>query len=484
MSNSQKMSARERINCLLDANSFVEIGANVSKRNTDFNLTQKEAPSDGVITGYGLIDSTPVYVYSQDVSVLNGTVGEMHAKKIVNVYDNAMKIGVPVIGLIDCGGLRLQEATDALDGFGKIYTKQIEASGVIPQVSAVFGTCGGASAISAAMTDFTFMTKESARIFVNAPNTVDGVYAGRCDISDSDNVARVGNADFVCEDEETLLAELRTLIGVLPSNNIGNATDEECTDDLNRLTPEIYVGVKDSAYMLSVLSDNNLFIETKKNYAKEMVTGFIKLNGVTIGAVANRGEILDEEGKVSEKLDNSLTASGCQKAERFVNFCDAFNIPILTLTDVKGFATTRCNEAKLAVSVARLTKAFCEASVAKINVITGDALSSAYISMNSKHIGADMVFTFDGIKIGPMEPKMAAQIMYADEIAGANDKQSMINEKAELIGYGLASSESAAKRGYVDSIIDPQTTRKNLIYAFEMFLAKEENYVYKKHGTI
>ena len=484
MSNSEQLSARERINCLLDANSFVEIGANVSKRNTDFNLQQKDAPSDGVITGYGVIDCNPVYVYSQDVSVLNGTVGEMHARKIASLYDMALKVGAPVIGLIDCGGLRLQEATDALNGFGEIYMKQITASGIIPQISAIFGTCGGASAISAAMTDFVFITKESGKLFVCAPNTIDGNYVGKCDTSAAEYVSTTGNVDFVYDDEQQLLDGIRKLVSFLPSNNEDNDAYEECDDDLNRLTAELSSDIKDSSFTLSIIADNNEFIEIKKDYAPEMVTGFLRLNGNTVGAIANRSELFDEDGKVAKKLDSVMTSKGCKKAAKFVKFCDAFSIPVLTLTDVTGFAATKCNEKTLAASVATLTSTFADATVPKINVVTGKAYGTAYIAMNSKHIGADMVFAWPDSQIGTMDSKNAAQIIYAQEIEEAKDKQAFINEKAELYGFGMSSAQSAAKRGYVDSIIEPQSTRKNLIYAFDMLFTKRDTTPFKKHGTI
>lgn len=484
MSNSVQLSARERINYLLDANSFVEIGAYVSKRNTDFNLGQKEAPSDGVITGYGVINNNPVYVYSQDVSVLNGTVGEMHAKKIASLYDLAIKVGAPVIGLIDCGGMRLAEATDALDAFGKIYLKQITASGVIPQIAAVFGKCGGASAISAAMTDFTFITKDNGKYFVSAPNTIDGNYVGKCDTSAASFVGSNGSVDFVGESDEEVLDSIKSLIDVLPSNNSDDGDIDECMDDLNRLCDDLSTDVKDSAYILTSISDNNLFIEVKKEYAKEMVTGFIKLNGMTIGAVANRSEILSQDGSVETKLESVITVNGCQKASKFINFCDAFDIPILTLTDVTGFNTTKDDEVGMAKAVAKLTESFASAEVAKINVITGKAFGSAYVTMNSKHIGADIVFAWDGTEIGTMNPNEAVQIIYADEIAKASDKQSFINEKANEYALEQSSAQSAAKRGYVDCIIEPMATRKNLIYSFDMLYNKIANVPYKKHSTI
>ena len=296
MSNSSQ--ASQRIAALLDDNSFVEIGAMVTARATDFDLKQTETPSDGVITGYGVIDGNLVYVYSQDADVLGGALGEMHAKKIARIYDMAMKMGAPVIGLIDCAGIRLQEATDALNAFGEIYMKQTLASGVIPQITAIFGACGGGLALFPTLTDFTFMEATKAKLFVNSPNALDGNYAEKNDTAAADfQSAEAGIVDVVA-DEAEVLSQIRTLVSLLPGNNEDDASYVECTDDLNRASAELANCVGDTSVALSIIADDNMFFETKAAYAKEMVTGFIKLNGVTVGAVANRSEVVDEEGKV------------------------------------------------------------------------------------------------------------------------------------------------------------------------------------------
>lgn len=482
MSNTAQTSAMERINLLLDDNSFVEIGAQVTKRSTDFNLQDKSVPGDGVITGYGVIDGNAVYVYSQDASALGGSIGEMHAKKITHIYDLALKMGVPVIGLVDCAGLRLQEACDALAGFGSLYLKQTMASGVIPQITAVFGSCGGGSAISASLSDFTFMTEKGSQLFVNSPNALEGNSTEKCDTSSAVFKAENGVADFVESDEASVLAQIRTLVSILPANNEDDDSFDECQDDLNRLTYS--ADSKDSAQALADLSDDNFFMEVKKNFAKEMVTGFIRLNGMTVGAVANRTAVMDEAGKTTEKFDGSLTTKGCQKASAFVSFCDAFGIPVLSLTDVKGYKACKCEEKTIAKAVAGLTYAFANATVPKINVVTGQAMGSAYIAMNSKHIGADMVFAFENAKIGMMDAKEAVKIMYAEEIKGAKDSVSFVNEKAREYENLQSSVQAAAQRGYVDAVITPAETRKNLIYAFEMLFTKRESRPSKKHGTV
>lgn len=471
--------ASQRIAALLDDNSFVEIGGLVTARATDFNLKPNETPSDGCITGYGVINGNLVYVYSQDASVLNGTIGEMHARKITNLYDLAMKTGAPVIGLIESAGLRLQEATDALAAFGEIYLKQTMASGVIPQITAVFGTCGGGLGLFPTMTDFTFMEEKNAKLFVNAPNALDGNVITKCDSSSAKFQAEESGIVDVVADEATILEKVRELVSFLPANNEDDASFlEDCTDDLNRVNPEIAGCVGDSSVALSILADDNNFFEVKSGYAKNMVTGFLRLDGVTVGAVANRSEICDEEGKVAEKLDAVLTAEGCEKAAEFVNFCDAFGIPVLTLTNVKGYEATLASEKTIAKAAAKLTYAFANATVPKVNVVIGKALGTAYVVMNSKAIGADITMAWPDAQIGAMDGKLAAKIMYDGQ--GAD----VINEKAAEYEALTLNVTSAAKRGYVDQIVNAADTRKYVIGAFEMLFTKSEDRPAKKHGTV
>ncbi len=470
--------ASQRITALLDDNSFVEIGGLVTARATDFNMKPNETPSDGCITGYGVIDGNLVYVYSQDAAVMNGTIGEMHAKKISNLYDLAMKTGAPVIGLIDSAGLRLQEATDALAAFGEIYLKQTMASGVIPQITAIFGTCGGGLGLFPTLTDFTFMEEKNAKLFVNSPNALAGNVITKCDSSSAAFQSQESGIVDVVGDEASILSGIRTLIGFLPANNEDNLNYDDCTDDLNRASAELAGCVGDTAMALRVLADNYNFFEVKAGYAKDMVTGFLKLNGVTIGAVANRSEVLDAEGNVSEKLDAVLTKKGCEKAADFVNFCDAFGIPVLTLTNVKGYEATMCSEKGIAKAAAKLTYAFANATVPKVNVIIGKAYGTAYIVMNSKAIGADITMAWPDAQIGTMDSRLAAKIMYDGQ--GAD----VIDEKAAEYQELALNVKSAAKRGYVDQIVDAADTRKYVIGAFEMLFTKSEGRPAKKHGTV
>ena len=464
MSGTAQSPAGRRIAELLDGNSFVEIGGQVTARSTDFNLQEMNTPSDGVITGYGVIDGNLVYVYSQDASVLNGTLGEMHAKKIVRLYELAEKMGAPVIGLIDCAGIRLQEGVDALNAFGEIYLQQTLASGVVPQITAVFGSCGGGLSVVPGLSDFTFMEEKDAKLFVNAPNTVAGNRKEKCDSASAKFQAEeAGTVDMVGS-ESDILAQIRRLVTWLPANNEDDTSYDECMDDLNRSCAELQ-GVQYSApFILSTISDGKEFFETKADYAKDMVTGFIRLNGVTVGAVAN-GE-------------QEMSARGAQKAADFVNFCDAFNIPVLTVTNVKGYKASLCSERNLAKAAARLTYAFANATVPKVNVIAGEAFGSAYVTMNSKGLGADLVFAWKDAKIGMMDARMAAKVMYADA-----DAQTQ-SEKAKEYAALQDSVEAAARRGYVDAVIDAADTRKQVIGAFEMLFTKREGRPDKKHGTV
>ena len=476
MSNTSQ--ASQRIAALLDDNSFVEIGAKVTARATDFNLKQTETPSDGVITGYGLIDGNLVYVYSQDASVLGGSIGEMHAKKIVNLYNLAMKTGAPVIGLIDSAGFRLQEAADALNAFGEIYLKQSLASGVIPQITAVFGSCGGGLALIPTLTDFTFMEGSKAKLFVNSPNALAGNYAGKCDTSAAAFQSEEAGIVDVVGDEAQILSGIRELVCMLPANNEDNDAYEECTDDLNRVNEELSACVGDTFVALSLIADDQRFFEVKGSWAKDMVTGFLRLNGMTVGAVANRSEVLDEEGKVAEKFDAALSVRGCEKAADFVNFCDAFGIPVLSLTNVTGFAATKCSEKRIAKAAAKLTYAFANATVPKVSVVIGKAYGSAYNVMNSKAVGADITYAWPDAKIGTMDAKLAAKIICDGQDSAA------IDACAKEYETGQTSVESAARRGYVDQIIEAAETRKYVIGAFEMLFTKREDRPAKKHGTV
>ena len=478
MSSATQSSASLRIASLLDENSFVEIGGLVTARATDFNMEPKETPSDGVITGYGVIDGNLVYIYSQDASVMNGSIGEMHAKKIIHLYDMAMKMGAPIIGLLDSAGLRLQEGTDAMNAFGQIYAKQVMASGVIPQITGIFGKCGGGLSLFSTLTDFTFMEEKEGKLYLNSPNALDGNYEGKCDTASAKFQSESSGIVDRMGTESSILEQIRELICMLPQNNEEDAKEDECTDQLNRTCPALEQYVGDPAIALSQISDNGVFFEIKENYAKDMVTGFLKLNGMTVGVVANRTEIIGEDEKVAKKYDAVLSCNGCYKAGDFIQFCDAFHIPLLSLTNVKGFEATIESEKGMATAVAKLAYAFANATVPKVNIIVGKAYGSAGIVMNSKAIGADLTFAWTDAKNGTMDPKLAAQIMYHGKGKDVVDKKAKEYEALQL------NVTQAARRGYVDQIIEAKDTRKYVIGAFEMLYTKREERPGKKHGTV
>ena len=467
--------AGRRIDALLDPGSFVELAGGVTSRSTDFNEGAAKEPSDGVITGYGLMDGRLVYIYSQNAAVMKGTVGEMHAQKIIHLYNMAMKMGAPVIGLIDSAGFRLTEATDVLEALSRLYYKMTMASGVIPQISAIFGTCGGGMAVAASLSDFVLMDKDNGRFFLNAPNAIPGKNEKECDLSKADfQSAKSGNVDYV-GDESEVLGAIRQLVGFLPSNCEENDAFEECTDDLNRLV-EVGGAADDPGIIAYHLADNNLFFETKKDYAKDMMTGFLRLGGMTVGVVANRKKVYGADGEVTDCI-KGLTPFGCYKAASFVSFCDAFEIPVLTLSNVSGFHACEWAEQGLGRTSARLVSALANASVPKVNVITSELMGSPYSIMNSKALGADMVYAWEGAKVGMMDAEMAAKILNPD--ASADELKAKKVEYAEK----LTGADAAYARGYVDAVIDPAQTRKYLVGAFDMLLSKKEDLPFKKHGT-
>ncbi|MCR5430614.1 MAG: carboxyl transferase [Eubacterium sp.] len=439
--------ARERIDNLLDDNSFVEIGALVKARSTDFNIQETDTPSDGVVTGYGLINGELVFVYSQDPDVLGGSIGEMHAKKIMNIYEKAIDMGAPIIGLIDSSGFRVQESVDALEAFGQIYFMQSNAYGIIPQITMLFGECGGALSILSKLSDFTFMEKDSAKLFVNSPNTI--ADNKTVDSSSADYQGKIGNVDFVVS-ESDIYTKVRNLVSTIPSNSSVPAVDVEATDDLNRGV-EIENKIANPTEVIKELSDDAFVIEAKKDYSKDIVTAFIKLNGVTIGVVANK----EYDGQ------NKFTTDGLKKASDFVITCDSLGIPILTLTNCEGFDSSFETEKDGVSEASNLVFAFSNATVPKVNLIVGKAIGSGYMIMNSKATGADMVYALPKAQISVMEASKASEVIYGDN--------SKVDEFKKLQG----SIQNVASRGYIDTIINPIDTRKYLIGAFEMLYTKE-----------
>ncbi|MBR0171396.1 MAG: carboxyl transferase [Lachnospiraceae bacterium] len=470
--------ALRRIEAILDEKSFVEIGAGVSARNTDFLLNRESTPSDGVITGYGVIEGRLVYIFSQDASVLGGSVGEMHARKIARLYDLALKCGAPVIGLIDSSGMRLQESVDAMYALGSLYGLQSRASGVVPQITAVYGNCGGGLAVYAAMSDFTFIEEKNGRLFVNAPNTIDENYREKCDTSAAAfQSEKAGTIDAVC-DEASIADDIRALVSMLPSNNEDDESFTDCEDDLNRRTDGIEAVSDDPAKMLAMIADGGIFCETKREYAPEMACGFIRLNGATCGVIANRVSELDDSNKKTVTFGAKLTEAGCVKAARLVRFCDAFGIPVLTIGNVEGFAATMCEERRIALHAAQLVSALQSATVPKVSLVTKKAIGSAALVMNAVTDGADMRFAWPSAQIGAMEAKMAAKIL------GEGKSEDEVKELEAGLTKLQNSAQSAAARGCVDELIEPADTRKHIIYAFEMLYTKRDDRPARKHGTV
>ena len=455
MSTNELTKAKARIAALADEGSFVELGARVKARSTDF-AASCDAEGDGVVTGYATVAGKLVYIYSQEPSVYGGSLGEMHAEKIAKLYDLAMKMGAPVIALVDCSGVRLEESTDALNGFGKLFLSQAKASGLVPQITAVYGRCGGGMAISAGLSDFVFMEAKNAQLFVNAPNTLDGNYVEKCDTAKAEYQAKNSGIVDCIGSEDEIAAGIRALVSILPSNN-EEAAVEDGQDDLNRMTAELE-GVTDAKAIISSVADSYVFVETKKEYAKDIVTGFIRLDGVTTGVVANAEEKLSPEG--------------LKKAASFVNFCDAFEIPVISFTSADGFTATVAAEKDLAKAASDLVYAFANATVPKISVITGDTYASAYTIMNSKAIGADIVYAVEDARVGIMEASSAAKIIGGEDLSEVAGK---FDEKQTAL--------AAAGRGYVDELISMSTLRKNILIALEMLFNKRGDEPFKKHGS-
>ena len=474
-----KYTARERLAMLLDEGSFEEMDMFVEHRCTNFGMEKKHYPGDGVVTGCGTIDGRLVYVFAQDFTVSAGSLSETMSQKICKIMDQAMKMGAPCIGINDSGGARIQEGINALAGYAEIFQRNILASGVIPQIQAVFGNCGGGMAVASEMADFTFM-EQDAKMFVNAPfviaeNDADNSSA-EYQAKETGNVCATGS-------EKEIFTEIRNLVSILPANNEDDMSYSECEDDLNRICTDIENCAGDTSIALSMISDDSFYMEMKKDYAPEMVTAFIRLNGATVGCVANRSEVYTD-GEKTATYDAALTAAGCEKAAAFVNFCNAFEIPVLTLVNVDGYKNCKCNEKKIAKAAARLTYAFANADVPKVTVVVGKANGTAGLTMNSKSIGSDIVYAWKNAKIGVMEAVPAVKIMYADEITKADNAAALINEKAAQYNEMQASALAAAKRGYVDDIIEASETRQRVAAAFEMLFTKREDRPSKKHGTI
>ncbi len=481
-----KLTARERLDLLFDEGTFVELDMYVKHRCTNFGFEKVDAPAEGVVTGYGKVDGRLVYAYSQDFTVVGGSLGEMHAAKITKVMDNALKVGAPLVGLNDSGGARIQEGIDALKGFGDIFFRNTMASGVIPQITAIMGPCAGGAVYSPAIADFIFMVDQTSQMFITGPQVIKTV-TGEEVTAEALGGAMTHNSvsgvsHFVSSDDETCISEIRRLLSYLPSNNMETApvfaTDHdvnELAEQLNDLMPDNPNKPYDVFNIITAIVDDGDYYEYFQHYAKNIVTCFARLNGQTIGIIANQANY----------LAGCLDINASDKAARFIRTCDAFNIPILTIEDTPGFLPGTTQEyGGIIRHGAKMLYAYSEATVPMITLIVRKAYGGAYIGMGSKHLGTDVVFAWPTAEIAVMGPEGAANIVFRNDIKNAKNpaetRQKLIDDyKAEF-----ATPYKAAERGFVDDVIEPATTRGKLIDAFDMLASKRESRPAKKHGNI
>ncbi len=483
---SGKKTARERIQMLMDPDSFVELDAFVETRSIEFGMQNKKIPGDGVVTGYGTVNGRLIYVSSQDFTVIGGSLGEMHAAKITKVMDMAVKMGAPFISINDSGGARIEEGIDALKGFGDIFFRNTVASGVIPQISVIMGPCAGGAVYSPAITDFVFMVEKTSQMFITGPSVIKAVTGEDVTFEElggaSAHNSVSGVAHFKSPSEEECFESIKRLLSFLPDNNLSDSELLDCTDDLNRIAGELDSIIPDEPnkpydmkQVITTVVDQGDFLEVQDGFAKNMIIGFGRVNGRTIGIIANQPQV----------NAGVLDVNSSDKAARFVRFCDSFNIPIVTFTDVPGYLPGVEQEHDGIIRHgAKLLFAFSEATVPKINVIVRKAYGGAYIAMNSKHLGADIVFAWPSAEIAVMGPDGAANIIFRKDIAESQDPISFRTEKIKEYREKFSNPYIAASRGYVDDVIEPSTTRARIAGALEMLTSKREARPAKKHGNI
>lgn len=483
---SGKLTARERILKLLDQGSFVEIDAFVEHRCINFGMGDKIMPGDGVVSGYGTIDGRLVYIFAQDFTVIGGSLGEMHAAKIVKAQQMALKVGAPLIGINDSGGARIQEGVDALSGYAKIFYNNTIASGVIPQISVIMGPCAGGAVYSPAITDFIFMVKKTSQMFITGPNVIKTVTGENVSAEDLGGAMThnsiSGVAHFVDDTEEECLDHIKKLLSFLPQNNLETTPVQPVQDDINRIDENLNDIIPDNpnkAYdmkeIIFTLADKGEFMEYQPYFAKNIVTGFMRLNGRSVGVIASQ----------PNHLAGCLDINASDKAARFIRTCDAFNVPLLTLMDVPGFLPgTNQEYGGIIRHGAKMLYAYSEATVPKVTVITRKAYGGSYIAMCNKELGADMVLAWPTAEIAVMGPDGAANIIFKKEISEAEDKNLKRKEKIQEYRDTVANPYTAAARGYVDAVIEPAETRKRIISSFDMLTGKRETRPEKKHGNI
>lgn len=483
---SGKLTARERMNLLFDEGTFVELDAYVTHRCVNFGMKDTEAPGEGVVTGYGMVDGRLVYAFAQDFTVIGGSLGEMHAAKICKVLDNALKVGAPVVGMNDSGGARIQEGVDALSGYGKIFYKNTIASGVIPQISAIMGPCAGGAVYSPAITDFVYMVDKTSKMFITGPEVIKTVTGEEVSAEELGGAMThnsiSGVSHFVASNDEDCIAQIRRLLSFLPSNNMETSPLYDTEDDINRIVPELDSLLPENPNkpynmfdIIAKVVDDGDYYEVLPHYAKNMITCFARINGQSIGIIANQPKV----------LAGCLDINASDKAARFIRTCDAFNIPLLNIVDVPGFLPGTAQEyGGIIRHGAKMLYAYSEATVPKVTLIVRKAYGGAYIGMCNKELGADMVFAWPTAEIAVMGPQGAANIIFREDIKNADDPVATRNEKIQEYTNEFATPYKAAERGYVDDIIEPNATRPRLVDAFNMLASKRESRPAKKHGNI
>ena len=477
-----RTTARERINNLFDSGTFVEIDKFVTHRNTNFGMEKNKVLGDGVVTGYGKIDGRLMYTFAQDFTVLGGSLSRSNADKIVKIMDLAMKMGAPVIGLNDSGGARIQEGVESLAGYADIFYRNVKSSGVIPQISAILGPCAGGAVYSPAITDFIMMVKDTSYMFVTGPDVIKTVTNEEVTMEDLGGAIthnqKSGVAHFTADDDQQAMMMIRELMSFLPSNNMEDPPRKVCIDDLTREEPlldDIIPTDPNKPYnMMDIILpviDNKHFLEVQPIYAKNIIVGFARIGGRPVGIVANQPAI----------QAGVLDINSSTKAARFVRFCDAFNIPLVTFEDVPGFLPGTAQEfGGIIKHGAKLLYAFAEATVPKITIITRKAYGGAYDVMSSKHIGADYNFAYPSAEIAVMGPEGAVNIIYRNKLNSEEERAEAVKDYRE----NFASPYKAAELGYIDEIIFPHNTRKKLVQALEMTENKSVSNPAKKHGNI
>ena len=481
-----KLNARERLDLLFDKGSFREVDMFVTHRCTNFGMEEKQIPADGVITGHGKVDGRIVFAYAQDFTARAGSLGEMQAKKICKVMDMALKTGSPIIGMNGSGGARIQEGIDALSGYGEIFFRNSGASGVIPQISAIMGPTAGGAVYSPAMTDFIFMVKESSYMFITGPNVIKAVTGEEISFEDLGGAMthneKSGVAQFACESDEDCIINIRKLLSYLPSNNMEDPPMTVPNDDPNRMDVSLDSIIPDNpnrsydikAVITSIVDDGEYF-EPHEYFAKNIVICFARLNGRSIGIIANQ----------PNNMAGCLDINASDKATRFIRFCDSFNIPMLTIADVPGYLPGSDQEwGGIIRHGAKLLWCYSEATVPKLLLITRKDYGGSYIAMCSRHLGADMAFAWPSSEIAVMGAEGAANIIHAREIKGADDPVAKRKEKIDEYNEQFSNPYCAAARGYVDAVIQPSQTRPRLIDALEAMATKREMRPAKKHGNI